>query len=378
MQTLLNQLTYFAFFQSILLLLIFGLSKETRQYINGYFIVFVAVLIIGLSGRVLLMAGFFGGNPRLITLSEFATLLFGATIYLFVRSALYKRSFGWSDLWHYLPALVYNLIMIFGYLLLSDEELSARVQSGALLRFVTFFVGFGLFFNFLYWGLSLRLFLRFRNRLEEDLSYTVQTRFFTTFLLAVGLCLFCWLGAYLLSIFHHTFIDRSITQVIWLCISMLILFLAYYGIRQPELYQVKPEETKRVKYIQSRLSSTDLDALKERLDDLMLEQKPYLNQKLLKAQLAELLGVSNPELARLLNERIGMNFFEYVNYHRIREFIELAKGDQAKQLTFFGLAQEAGFNSKTTFNKAFKQLMGVSPSVYLKEDIRDLPTPKRT
>ena len=182
MQTLLNQLTYFAFFQSILLLLIFGLSKETRQYINGYFIVFVAVLIIGLSGRGLLMAGFFGGNPRLITLTEFATLLFGATIYLFVRSALYNRPFGWSDLWHYLPAIVYNLIMIFGYLLLSDEELSARVQSGALLRFVTFFVGFGLFFNFLYWGLSLRLFLRFRNRLEENLSYTVQTRFFTAFL----------------------------------------------------------------------------------------------------------------------------------------------------------------------------------------------------
>ena len=60
-----------------------------------------------------------------------------------------------------------------------------------------------------------------------------------------------------------------------------------------------------------------------------------------------------------------MNFFEYVNYYRIKEFVELAKTDKAKTLTFFGLAQEAGFNSKTTFNKSFKKLMGSSPKEYL-------------
>ncbi|MEM9930515.1 MAG: helix-turn-helix domain-containing protein [Bacteroidota bacterium] len=368
MQTLLNQFTYFAFFQSILLLLIFGFSRKTRQHINGYFMVFVVVLLIGLSGKVILLAGLFGATTRLLALSEFATLLFGATIYLFVRSTLYKQTFRWKDLWHYLPALVYNLVMLFDYVLLPEEELTARIQSGAFLRWVTFFVGFGLFFNWLYWGLSVRLFYRFQQRLNTELSYTVKTRFLTTFLVAIGLCLSCWLVAYALSIFNHTFIERFTTQVIWLTISLLILLLAYYGIRRPELYQVGPPETDKPKYVQSRLSIAELDELKLRLDQLMLEQKPYLQQKLLKAELAELLGVSKPELARLLNERIGMNFFEYINYHRIREFIELARGEQASQLTFFGLAQEAGFNSKTTFNKAFKQLMGVPPSTYFKEE----------
>jgi AraC-like DNA-binding protein len=84
----------------------------------------------------------------------------------------------------------------------------------------------------------------------------------------------------------------------------------------------------------------------------------------MKSDLADLLGVNNPEIARLLNESIGMNFFEYVNYYRIREFLELAKTEKAKTLTFFGLAQEAGFNSKTTFNKSFKKIMGSSPREY--------------
>ena len=82
-----------------------------------------------------------------------------------------------------------------------------------------------------------------------------------------------------------------------------------------------------------------------------------------------MLGVNNPEVARLLNEKIGMNFFEYVNYFRIREFIELAKMDRAKNLTFFGIAQEAGFNSKTTFNKSFKKIMGTSPSEYFSQEL---------
>lgn len=108
----------------------------------------------------------------------------------------------------------------------------------------------------------------------------------------------------------------------------------------------------------------DLDNLKVALEALMIEKKPYLNRKLVKSELSEMLGISNPEIARLLNERIGMNFFEYVNYYRIKEFVKLAKSQKVENLTFFGLAQEAGFNSKTTFNKSFKKLMGMPPKDY--------------
>lgn len=93
--------------------------------------------------------------------------------------------------------------------------------------------------------------------------------------------------------------------------------------------------------------------MKSKLDTIMIDKKPYLNRKLLKSELAALLGVSKLDIARLLNERIGMNFFEFINYHRIKEFIELAKTEAFGHLTLFGIAQEAGFNSKTTFNKAF-------------------------
>ena len=135
----------------------------------------------------------------------------------------------------------------------------------------------------------------------------------------------------------------------------------------PKVLQSIPE-LKEKKYQQSKLGVQDLERLKVDLEQLMLEKKPYLNNKLLKKELAEMLGVHSPELSRLLNENIGMNFFEYVNYYRIKEFVQLAESEKGKQLTFFGLAQEAGFNSKTTFNKSFKNLMGVSPSAYFNKN----------
>lgn len=366
METLLNQLVFFAFFQSIFLLAFFMVAKEQRSRINSYFIVLAAVLLIGLSGRILYLSEVFGRNSRLIALSEFATLLFGSTIYLFVRSSLPRRTFAWRDLWHYLPAVVYNLMMIIFIILPSDELMSRRIADGTFYRFVVFFVGFGLLFNLTYWALSVRHFLRFRKTLENEVSYAVKSRFFLVFLLAVGACLLTWLSVYIISIVDGDFIARPTTQLIWLCLALLLLLLAYHGLREPELYRI-PLEKAGGKYAQSRLSAKDLDELKVRLDQLMLDKKPYLNRKLLKAELADLLGVSSPELARLLNEGIGMNFFEYVNYFRIKEFVALAKTARARELTLFGLAQEAGFNSKTTFNKAFRELMGTSPRAYFQE-----------
>lgn len=364
MQNILNQLVYFGFLQSLFLLITFALSPKVRKGISGYIAFLIFVLLIGLSGRILYLSDIFGKDFRLIAFSEFATLLFGATIYLFTRSSLFNKKFSYADLRHYIPALVYSLAVVLYFMIPDDVTIGARAKTGELRRAIALFMGIALSFNITYWFMSCNLFLRFKKRLQNELSYTVKSQFFLNFLIAIGICLLCWVTVWMISLFGDPMTERSSREAIWLSIAFIILFIAYYGIKSPELFRIVPLVETR-KYAQSKLSTTDLDGLKEKLDELMQEKKPYLNGKLLKADLAEMMGVSNPEIARLLNERIGMNFFEYVNYYRIKEFVELAKTDRAKNLTFFGLAQEAGFNSKTTFNKSFKKLMGTSPKEYL-------------
>lgn len=363
MQIFLNQLVYFSYFQSLFLLFIYLLSPKHRKNINQYVAFLVLVLTIGLTGRILYISEVFGKNFRLITISEFAILLFGATVYLFTRSSLSNQRFTYRDLVHYIPGFFYIILVTILFILPSDKVYITRFKSGELLRLSTIFGGVGLLFNITYWVMSCQLFFAFRKELRNEVSYTIKTRFLLNFLMAIGLCLLCWVVIYFVSIYGNQFIARPTRQALWLSIAFIILFIAYYGMTEPDLFSLAPiVQTK--KYVQSKLSKKDLDRLKDQLDQLMEEKKPYLNRKLLKAELAELLGVSNPEIARLLNERIGMSFFEYVNYYRIKEFIALAKTDRVKNLTIFGIAQEAGFNSKTTFNKSFKKLMGTSSSEY--------------
>jgi AraC-like DNA-binding protein len=106
--------------------------------------------------------------------------------------------------------------------------------------------------------------------------------------------------------------------------------------------------------------------LRSKLEEIMNIEKPYLDPTISLSDIAELADCSPNQLSQLLNERIGKNFYDYVNDYRLRYFHDLAKNPKNKQFTFLSLAYESGFNSKTTFNSFFKRSTGLTPSKYLK------------
>jgi len=367
MENVFTQLVYFAFLQSVFLLVVYLFSGKIRKTLNPYLIVLIIVMMIGLVGRIWIFT--FDGRQRLYSLSEYAIFLFGATVYLFTKSSLFgKNRFEKKDLVHYLPGIVYAIVVSVYYVFAPSDLIAARAKSGELFVVVAIFVGTGLIVNITYWILAGRLFLSYKNQLSQEASFSVKYGFLQSFLIVVGLCLLVWLSIYIIGVSGETWLERSVRPFIWMALCFLMLFICYYSIKEPEFLKVSNQLSSQ-KYAQSKLTNAELESLKQQLEKLMEEKKPYLNRNLMKADLAEMLGVNNPEVARLLNEKIGMNFFEYVNYFRIKEFIELAKMERAKNLTFFGIAQEAGFNSKTTFNKSFKKIMGTSPSEYFSQTI---------
>ena len=363
MEYLLNQFTYFAFFQGLLLLVIFAVSAGKRRRVNVYLLILILTLMLGLVAKI----GQFSldWQRQIKGVSEFSILFFGPTVYLFVRSTLSEKRFSKYDLWHYLPGVVYSLVVAFYYILPPYEVILERVESGALYRVVRILVGIGLAVNITYFVLSTLKYRELKQTLEAEVSYDLNINFVQNFLIAIGSCLLVWLTFYLLSFGDNNQIEIIARAFIWLAIALIVLFIAYYQMMAPAVFQVE-NISREVKYAQSKFSQADLDQLKLKLEEIMEQKKPYLNSKLLKSELADLMDINAPDLSRLLNERIGMSFFEYINYYRIHEFIRLAKTSVIEQKTLLGLAQEAGFNSKSTFNKSFKQIMGCPPSEYLK------------
>ena len=106
----------------------------------------------------------------------------------------------------------------------------------------------------------------------------------------------------------------------------------------------------------------------EKLTDLMNSEKLFLKPNLDLKELSESLGLHSNTLSWLLNDKLEMNFNDYVNSYRLQEFQERALLPDAKQFTLLGLAFESGFSSKSTFNDYFKKKTGITPRKWVKEN----------
>jgi AraC-like DNA-binding protein len=98
----------------------------------------------------------------------------------------------------------------------------------------------------------------------------------------------------------------------------------------------------------------------------MTDEKPFTEPELSLNDLAGRLSISPNQLSQVINEQFGKNFWDYVNQHRIQEVeTQFRRGVHRKQ-TLLAIALDAGFNSKASFNRAFKKFTGQTPSEYLK------------
>ena len=120
------------------------------------------------------------------------------------------------------------------------------------------------------------------------------------------------------------------------------------------------------KYENSLLSKEKLDTLEKELRLLMEASKPFLNNELSRNELAKQMQIHPKDLSRLINERFDLNFFDFINSYRVAEFQKISRQSEYQHLNLLGIAHEAGFNSKTTFNNAFKKFTGMTPNQYLK------------
>ncbi len=146
---------------------------------------------------------------------------------------------------------------------------------------------------------------------------------------------------------------------IFVILSALVIVEMYYLWRFPEILSEAPAPSAPIAL-----------ELKEELEKLMIEEQAFKNPELSKAELSQLLDTKPHVLSKMINDYYGKNFRDYINSYRIMAFIKLAEEGQLERFTFLALAHEVGFNSKSTFNLAFKKYTNESPRDYFKERIR--------
>ncbi|HEY1405254.1 MAG TPA: AraC family transcriptional regulator [Spirochaetota bacterium] len=154
-----------------------------------------------------------------------------------------------------------------------------------------------------------------------------------------------------------------VTYLIHPMILVLACCVTVYGWKNPDIF-VSP--FRKGMYKKYPLTGSQKLQFLEQLRTSMTEKKPYLDPELTLRELSEISSVPERYLSRLLNDTIGQNFYDYVNSFRIQEaIIHLENSDKVRR-NILTILYDVGFNSKTSFNVAFKKHTGMSPTKYKK------------
>ena len=144
-----------------------------------------------------------------------------------------------------------------------------------------------------------------------------------------------------------------------------IVFLANY--RYPSFFRLIESEIRKKKYEKSLLFWVDTDLLADRLNELMAGRFLYREFDITLEKLSAMLLIKPHQLSQMLNERLGTNFWQYVNSFRIGEAKKLLVENPEQSV--ISICYHVGFGSKSTFNDIFKKFTGESPSEYRKRAI---------
>ncbi|MDR0436787.1 MAG: tetratricopeptide repeat protein [Bacteroidales bacterium] len=120
------------------------------------------------------------------------------------------------------------------------------------------------------------------------------------------------------------------------------------------------------KYKKSALTYDVQNELLDKILNLMKDTSVVCDTEFTIDKLAELVKSNSTYVSQVINATFEKNFRSFLNDYRIREAQRLFSESGAAKYTIESVAYKVGFKSRNTFNEAFKEIVGVSPSFYLK------------
>jgi AraC-like DNA-binding protein len=223
------------------------------------------------------------------------------------------------------------------------------------------------FVNLIYLILSYRLIRRHKQVLQyfvsKDTAYDLL--WIQKILIAIFFVWFSWTFIFIFNPIIGYFVHlTSVFYVFFVVIRQKALpstlQVSYDAVE--EIEQQNATETTPSKVLDPAIVS-----FKPLLLAYMTAQKPYLDPDISLPKLAEQMNVSVHFLSQTINTGLEENFFSFINRYRVEETKRLLHDPNKSHFNILQIAYEAGFNSKTTFNTAFKKITGYSPSAYQKQ-----------
>ncbi|WP_108815751.1 helix-turn-helix domain-containing protein [Loktanella sp. Alg231-35] len=175
-----------------------------------------------------------------------------------------------------------------------------------------------------------------------------------------------WAATAFTFVADNTGFDRLVVkELICVLTACLLLFvMAFASIETPETEieeHAPSNDPSEPKYARSALTEAHAEQLATRIRAAMTQDALYLDPNLSLQKLSRHVGALPNQISQTLNEQMGSTFFDYIAHHRIEAAKPLIFEGEASTLT---VSLDVGFNSRSTFYKAFKRETGMTPKAY--------------
>jgi AraC-like DNA-binding protein len=286
---------------------------------------------------------------------------------MYLRRLLFVRNNKFQLPWyHYIP--FFSLILLAAYFIVfySPEEYYNLFAEGYMLIIFHVISISMILFNSYYLLRSFKIVSDFKKQEKNVFSFDQSPlTYLYAFLIAFSICLLAWF----ISLVNSALLDKYFKYVnyesVWVAIPILLYVIGYFSLKQPELFRIPMYP--KVNEKKDRLTKMETELLAQKLDSLMLNEQIYLQNDLTLSQVSDLLKSSTNNISWLLNNIYNSTFYDFINGYRIKEFLQKVEKKEHLSHTILALSMDSGFNSKSTFNKAFKREMNDTPSNYIRK-----------
>jgi len=319
--------------------------------------------------------------PHLIGVTFAFPFLYSPVFLLYAQALTGSLGNPRRKLWHFIPFAVVTAYMIPFYsmsgagklLILKDPAASSWSERLFFIDNLTFV------YSLIYLVAILLVIARHRRRIRDRFSSLDRVNLDWLRILAYG-GLLTWvvaLGFYVAGFFvegGHFDPIEGYSDYVSLFVAAYVYTIGYLGLRQPEIFRpdlvVDNQREITSAYAKSGISDEQARVIEARLLDLMQAESPYRDPEVNLAQLAERLAITPHNLSQVINSRLGMNFYDFINRYRVDEVKRRIRDDEASKYTLLSIGLDAGFNSKSSFNAVFKKMTDLTPSQFRSEQAK--------
>lgn len=352
---------------------VFFLSKENRKMSSS---IFFGVLLLSMAAsnlEILLMyTGYIINFLHLVDFSEPIAFLIGPSFYLMVR-AQSRGVVHKADYLHFAFALVYLILVIPFFTLPEEVKFNAWVESYGLdLPFrpydytnndprsfwvtdhhtflvIVSIIGYGLLS---FWEV-IRVFRQKKESFFKAKHPVLKNFRAGTIQISITI---------LLTLLVKAFHPNDTGDHIFAAYMAIAIYITSFRVMRSSGFFKAPALTEADRYKNSQLAPDVQNSVLQKLQKIMREDKPFLSAEFSLPELAEKVGTTVHILSQVINSGLGKSFFEMTAEYRVEEAKSLLI--RQKNIKVEEIAEQVGYNSKSSFNTAFKKITGVTPSEF--------------